>query len=220
VHGVALSLGSAEGVDEEHLERLAELAEEIDACLISEHLAWSRFGGIYLNDLLPLPLTEETLDIVSANVARTQDRLGRAICVENPSGYLGLDESTIGEAEFLARLTSRTGCSLLLDLNNLFVSAVNIGTDIAGWLTTIPREAVAEIHLAGHEPSKTAESPMLIDSHGAAVARSVWALYARALAILGPRPTLIEWDSNIPPLETLLGEAAKAHRIMAEMCAA
>jgi uncharacterized protein (UPF0276 family) len=214
VHGVALSLGSPSGIDSNHLERLASLVDDVDACLVSEHLAWSRAGEVYYNDLLPLPLTEEVLDVVSANVERTQDRLGRAILVENPSGYLEFEQSTMGEAIFLTRLTERTGCGLLLDVNNLFISSANLGTDITDWLATIPVNLVGEIHLAGHEYGGATDHPLLIDTHGTAVADPVWALFATALKRFGPRPTMIEWDSDIPALEVLLEEASRAQQIM------
>lgn len=210
LHGVALSLGSAEGVDRDHLGRLATLVAEVGPPLVSEHLAWTRSGGVYYNDLLPLPLTEESLDVVSANVDRVQARLGRTILIENPSGYLPMDLSTLGEAEFLARLVARTGCGLLLDVNNLFVSAANLGTDVETWLAVIPAAAIGEIHLAGHAPGGPPGHPLLIDTHGTPVADDVWLLYETVIGRFGPRPTLIEWDSNLPPLESLLNEATRA----------
>jgi uncharacterized protein len=214
VHGVALSLGSPEGLDSEHLDRLASLVADVSPCLVSEHLAWSRSGDVYYNELLPLPLTDETLDVVCANIDRTQDRLGRTILVENPSGYLEFEQSTMSEAMFLTRLTERTGCGLLLDLNNLFISGFNLGIDTAEWLAAVPADAIGEIHLAGHEHGGTADHPLLIDTHGAAVTDEVWALYATALNRFGPRPTMIEWDSDVPSLEVLLKEAARAQRII------
>lgn len=214
VHGVALSLGSAEGVVPEHLERLASLVEDVKPRLVSEHLAWSRLGEIYYNDLLPLPLTEETLDVVSTNVDQTQDRLGRMILVENPSGYLAFEQSTLSEATFLTRLAERTGCGLLLDVNNLFISGANLGVDTAEWLSIVPANAVGEIHVAGHEAGGTSDHPLLMDTHGAPVADEVWDLYASALRRFGPKPTMIEWDSDVPSLEVLLQEAALAQQIM------
>jgi uncharacterized protein (UPF0276 family) len=214
VHGVALSLGSSEGIVPEHLERLALLVDDVKPRIVSEHLAWSRSGDIYYNDLLPLPLTEETLNVVSANVDRTQDRLGRTILVENPSGYLAFDQSTMSEAAFLTYLTKRTGCGLLLDVNNLFISGSNLGIDTAEWLSIVPSEVVGEIHLAGHEQGGTPDHPLLIDTHGVPVTAGVWDLYAAVLHRIGPRPTMIEWDSAVPSLEVLLDEAARAQRIM------
>jgi uncharacterized protein len=214
VHGVALSLGSSEGIVPEHLERLALLVEDVEPRMVSEHLAWSRSGDIYYNDLLPLPLTDETLDAVSANIDRTQDRLGRTILVENPSGYLAFEQSTMSEAAFLTRLTERTGCGLLLDVNNLFISGANLGVDVGEWLAVVPPEVVCEIHLAGHEEGGTPDRPLLIDTHGAPVTAGVWDLYAAVLHRFGPRPTMIEWDSDVPSLEVLLDEAARAQKIM------
>ena len=220
VHGVALSLGSPEGLDLEHLERLASLVEDVGACLVSEHLAWSRLGDIYYNELLPLPLTHETLDVVSTNIDCAQDRLGRTILVENPSGYLRFEESAMTEATFLTRLTERTGCGLLLDVNNLFISGFNLGTDTAEWLSAVPANVIGEIHLAGHELGGTADRPLLIDTHGAPVTDEVWSLYAAALDRFGPTPTMIEWDSDVPSLEVLLDEAARAQRVMDQVSAA
>jgi uncharacterized protein len=220
VHGVALSLGSPEGIESEHLERLASLVTDVDACLVSEHLAWSRSAEVYYNELLPLPLTDETLDVVSANIDRTQDRLGRPILVENPSGYLEFEQSTMSEATFLTRLTERTGCGLLLDVNNLFISGSNLGIDTAEWLSAVPGDVIGEIHLAGHEHGGTADHPLLIDTHGAVVTDEVWTLYAAALNRFGPRPTMIEWDSDVPSLEVLLEEAARAQRIMDQVLVA
>jgi len=217
VHGVALSLGSSEGIVAEHLERLALLVDDVKPLMVSEHLAWSRSGEIYYNNLLPLPLTDETLDVVSANIDRTQDFLGRTILIENPSGYLALEQSTMSEAAFLTRLVARTGCGLLLDVNNLFISGANLGISIEEWLSVIPADAIGEIHLAGHEVDASFDRPLLIDTHGSSVADEVWSLYAEVLKRIGPRPTMIEWDSDIPPLEMLLDEAAKAQRIIDDL---
>ena len=217
VHGVALSLGSSEGIVTEHLERLALLVEDVKPLMVSEHLAWSRSGEVYYNNLLPLPLTSETLDIVSANVDRTQEFLCRTILIENPSGYLSLQQSTMSEAEFLRRLTERTGCGLLLDINNLFISGANFGISIEEWLSTIPADCIGEIHLAGHEVDASFDRPLLIDTHGTPVTDEVWTLYANVLKRVGPRPTMIDWDSDIPSLEVLLDEAAKAQRIIHQL---
>jgi uncharacterized protein len=214
VHGVALSLGSPEGIVPEHLERLSLLVKDVKPHLVSEHLAWSRSGEVYYNNLLPLPLTEETLDVVSVNIDRTQDFLGRMILIENPSGYLSIEQSTMSEAVFLTRLTERTGCGLLLDVNNLFISEANLGISVDEWLSIIPPNAIGEIHLAGHEVDDSFDYPLLIDTHGVPVTDEVWTLYAEVLKRIGPRPTMIEWDSDIPSLEVLLYEAAKAQRII------
>ena len=215
LHGVGLSLGTAGPLDRAHLGRVADLARRIEPGLVSEHLSWSVTGGIYFNDLLPLPLTEEALAVVATHVGEMQDALGRAILVENPSTYLEYSHSTIGEPEFLAELARRTGCGLLLDVNNVFVSAGNHGHDAAAYLAAVPADAVGEIHLAGHSTRDIDGTLLHIDDHGSAVADPVWALYETALARLGPVPTLIEWDSAIPALAVLVDEAAKAGRRLA-----
>ncbi|OQW70942.1 MAG: hypothetical protein BVN33_17085 [Proteobacteria bacterium ST_bin13] len=212
IHGVALSLGSAEGIDTDHLERLCALAADIGACRVSEHLAWSRRGGVYFNDLLPFPLSCEALDIVSRNIDRVQRHLGRSILIENPSSYLDLPGSVMSEGVFLARLVERTGCGLLVDVNNLFISSCNLVRDTEVWLDQIPVDAIGEVHLAGHEPD-AGGSGLLIDAHGCAVAEPVWALYEALVSRIGPRPTIVERDCNWPSLDTLLDEAARAARI-------
>ena len=211
VHAVGLSLGSAEGVDTEHLERVAQLVARLHPALVSEHLAWSRFGGLYFNDLLPLPYTEEALDVVSANVARVQDALGRSIAVENPACYVGFRHSTLDEPTFLAELVHRTGCSLLLDVNNVFVTAHNLRLDPYAWLS-LPAAAVTQFHLAGHAVNDADGQPILIDDHGSRVSPSVWSLFAEAVERFGPRPTLLEWDNDVPALDVLLDEATLAQR--------
>jgi len=215
LHGVGLSLGTAGPLDRAHLDRVADLARRIEPGLVSEHLSWSVTGGVYFNDLLPLPLTEEALTVVAGHVSEMQDALGRPILVENPSTYLEYSHSTIGEAEFLAELVRRTGCGLLLDVNNVFVSAGNHGYDATSYLAAVPVDAVGEIHLAGHSTRDIDGVLLRIDDHGSAVADPVWALYEAALARLGPVPTLIEWDSAIPALAVLVDEAAKAGRRLA-----
>jgi uncharacterized protein len=216
IHGVGLSLGSAEGIDTAHLERLARLVERIEPCLVSEHLAWSMIDGAYLNHLLPLPYTEEALAVVTRNVTRAQDRLGRRLLVENPSSYLRFLDSTIPESDFLAELARRTGCGILCDVNNIFVSAHNVGLDMWGYLDALPAEAVGEIHLAGHTANDADGHTVLIDDHGSRVAPPVWGLYAAALARFGPLPTLIEWDTDLPALPVLLEEAALAGCMLSE----
>jgi uncharacterized protein (UPF0276 family) len=213
LHGVGLSLGSADGIDREHLTRLAALADRTEPFLVSEHLSWSVADGTYLNDLLPLPYTEETLDLVSRNVEVTQEALGRRILVENPSAYLRYRHSTIPEPAFLAELVARTGCRLLCDVNNIYVSCTNFGLDAAAYLDAIPAEAVGEIHLAGHFRSERQGRPLLIDDHGSAVTGDVWALYRRALERFGMVPSLIEWDKNLPCLAELMAEAHEAARL-------
>lgn len=216
IHGVGLSLGSSDGIDAAHLERLAGLVERIEPCLVSEHLSWSVNGGAYLNHLLPLPYTEEALAVVSRNVARAQERLGGQLLVENPSSYLRFLDSSIPEAEFLAELSRRTGCGILCDVNNIFVSAHNVGLDMGGYLDALPAEAVGEIHLAGYALNDADGHAVLIDDHGSRVAPPVWSLYAAALARFGPVPTLIEWDTDLPALPVLLEEAEVAARMLRE----
>lgn len=211
VHGVGLSLGSA-GIDGEHLERLARLVERFEPELVSEHLAWSIADGVYLNDLLPLPYTEESLGVVATNIFRVQDRLRRRLLIENPSAYLRFSHATIGEVEFLSELVRRTGCALLFDVNNAFVSCANLGGDPLDWIEGLPADAVLEMHLAGHSVNDACGVPMLIDDHGSAVAAAVWTLYEHAVARFAAAATLIEWDSNLPALPVLLAQANEADR--------
>jgi len=213
LHGVGLSLGSAEGIDDAHLARLKLLADCLDPFLISEHLSWSDIDGVYLNDLMPLPYTEETLDLVAEHVDFVQARLGRRILIENPSAYLRFRHSPIPEAEFLAALSARTGCGLLCDINNIYVSGRNLGFDPVDYLAALPAAAVGEFHLAGHQANQVGDSVMLIDDHGSAVADAVWALHGEALRRIGRRPTLVEWDSRLPALDLLIAEAGKADRL-------
>ncbi len=211
LHGVGLSLGSAEGLDATHLARVRQVMERVEPGLVSEHLAWSIVDGTYLADLLPLPMTEEALDVVCSNVDRTQSYLHRRILVENPSSYLRFKHSTIPEWEFLAAVAQRTGCGILCDVNNIYVSASNHGWDASAYLAALPADAIGEIHLAGHAVRQLDNGRvLLIDDHGSRVAPAIWALYAEALARFGPVPTLIEWDTDVPPLEMLLDEAAQA----------
>ncbi len=210
LHGVGLSLGSAEGLSSDQLLRLAGLIADYEPFLVSEHLSWSTFGSAYLNDLLPLPYSEESLALVCRNVEIAQGSLGRRILMENPSSYLTFAQSTIPEAEFLAEVVRRSGCGLLLDVNNVYVTAVNHGLDAKAYLARLPAEAVGEIHLAGHCRREIEGETLLIDDHASRVSAPVWALYREALALVGPRPTLVEWDSALPELSVLLGEAATA----------
>ncbi len=212
VHAVGLSLGSVEGLDETHLQRVAALVKRLQPAYVSDHLSWSVTGGRYFNDLLPLPYTQEALDTVVRNVDRLQDALGRQISVENPSCYLGFAHSTMTEPEFLSELVRRSGCGLLLDLNNIHVTAHNLRLDAAGWLAGLPGEAITQYHLAGHAVNDADGEPILIDDHGSRVKDSVWDLFSQALDRFGTRPTLIEWDTDIPELAVLLDEAARADR--------
>ncbi|HVY33440.1 MAG TPA: DUF692 domain-containing protein [Caulobacteraceae bacterium] len=223
LHAVGLSLGSACGLDIEHLDRLASLERRIQPGLMSDHLSWSvaRVGDspLCLPDLLPLPYTEEALAIVRANVEQAQARLGRQLLIENPSTYLRFAQSALSEAEFLGELACATGCGVLLDINNVYVSARNHGEEPAevldGYLDAIPAAAVGEIHLAGHAVRALEDGAELrIDDHGSRVCADVWVLCEQALAKLGPRPVLIEWDTAIPPFAVLQEEAALAERLL------
>ena len=219
LHGVGLSLGSSDPLDARHLDRLAALAARVEPQLVSEHLCWSSHGGRHANDLLPLPYTAEALDHVCSRIAAVQDRLRRRILVENVSTYVAFDESAMPEWEFVAEVARRSGCALLLDVNNIHVNAANHGFDAHRYLAAIDPATVGEIHLAGHERC----GALLVDTHGAPVADAVWRLYEEALARFGPRPTLVEWDTDIPALDVLLAEAGKARAIAArarEACAA
>jgi len=210
LHGVGLSLGSVDGLDATHLTRLAALVESYEPFLVSEHLAWSGVDEVYLNDLLPLPYSEESLAVVCRNIERAQAALGRPILLENPSSYLAFAESTLSEAEFLAEVVRRSGCGLLLDVNNVFVSATNLGFDAAAYLDALPLHAVGELHLAGHSRRVVDGRTLLIDDHGGRVDPAVWELYRRTLRAVGTRPTLVEWDTNLPSLAVLMQEADRA----------
>jgi hypothetical protein len=210
MHGVGMSLGSADPLDRGHLAKLKRLADRVDPAVISEHLCWSGVGGRHFNDLLPLPYTEEALGHVCARVGAVQEFLGRELVVENVSSYYAFPESTVPEHEFVAAVAARTGCRLLVDVNNIYVNARNHGIDPHAYLAAIPRAAVAEIHLAGFDDS----GPIVIDTHGAPVAPDVWRLYAEAIARFGPVPTLIEWDTDIPAFAVLQREAATAQAVL------
>ena len=210
LHGVGLSLGSTDPLDRAHLAKLKRLIARVEPGLVSEHLCWSGVAGRHYNDLLPLPYTEEALDHVCARVARVQDTLGCELAVENVSSYVAFADATIPEWEFVAMLARRTGCRLLLDVNNVYVNATNHGFDADAYVAALPADAVHEYHLAGFEET----SAGLVDTHGAPVAPDVWRLYARTVAALGPRPTLIEWDTDLPAFAVLQGEAAKAQAFL------
>jgi uncharacterized protein (UPF0276 family) len=210
LHGVGLSLGSAEGLDEEHLARIAALVRRLDPAAVSDHVSWSVTGGIYFNDLLPIPYDEEALSVIARNVMRFQEAIGRPVMVENPSTYLRHTQSDRAEPQFLAELCQRSGCGLLLDVNNVFVSTENHGDDPQAYLAAIAHLPVGEIHLSGHHLRQIGNRSIRIDDHGSPVSDPVWALYKDALSLIGPRPTLIEWDSALPSLEILLAEAGKA----------
>ncbi|HLT78672.1 MAG TPA: DUF692 domain-containing protein [Ferrovibrio sp.] len=226
VHGTGLGLGSAELPDAVHLERLATLVERTEPVLVSEHLAWSSLSGFYFNDLLPLPYTTESLDIVCRNVDVVQTRLKRPILIETPSTYLRFRDSQIAEADFLGRLAARTGCGILCDVNNIYVSSVNhVGLEAApavaeAYLDSLPPTAVHEIHIGGHSEVPADGRSMLVDDHGALVAEPVWRLYASAVQRFPHAATLLEWDSNLPPLQHLVAEAEHATRRRADALAA
>ena len=211
LHGTGLSLGSAEGLDAAHLARVKAAVERFEPGLVSEHLSFSVAGGSYLADLLPLPMTGEALDVVCRHVAQAQDFLKRRILVENPSTYLQYRHSAIPEWEFLAQVAKRTDCGILCDVNNIYVSASNHGWNASAYLAALPAWAIGEIHLAGHSVRSLGDGRTLrIDDHGSRVAPEVWALYAEALERFGPVPTVIEWDTDVPPLSVLMEEAARA----------
>ena len=214
LHGVGLSLGTAGEIDRRHLTRLKGLVDRIEPCRVSEHLSWSTTGGAYLNHLLPLPYTEETLAVVAGHIHEVQDALGRPILIENPSSYLHFRHSSIEEPLFLAELARRTGCGILCDVNNLYVSAWNLGLDAGSYLDALPAEAVGEIHLAGHAENAADGRAILIDDHGSPVAAPVWKLFETALQRFGPVPTLIEWDTDLPELAVLLAEAQIADGLL------
>ena len=214
LHGVALSLAADALPDTAHLARLNELARRIEPALISEHLAWSTWRGAYHPDLLPFPRTDAALARIADNVSRTQDVLQRRIAIENPSHYLNIDGHAWDEIDFLAEIAQRTGCGLLLDVNNVYVSARNLGFAAEHYLDRFPGESVLEIHLAGHTPDPALGDKLLVDSHDAPVAPAVWALYARLIARIGTRPTLIERDDNLPDFATLLVEREHAASVL------
>ena len=214
LHGVGLSIGSTDPLDAVHLAQTALLVREHEPMLVSEHLSWGSVNGRFTNDLLPMPYTEEALRHMIARVSQVQDALGRQILIENVSSYLRFKGEEITEWDFLAALSRESGCALLLDVNNVYVNAMNHGFDALEFLDGIPQQAVREMHLAGHSVRRIGERDVRIDTHDAPVCDEVWSLYAAALERFGPVPTLIEWDSNIPPLDVLAAEAHKADRMM------
>ncbi|WP_108682887.1 DUF692 family multinuclear iron-containing protein [Methyloceanibacter sp. wino2] len=216
LHGVGLSIGGAGPLDADHLARLRALADRYQPALFSEHLAWSSHDTVYLNDLLPLPYTQETLARVCDHIDQVQNAMNRQMLLENPSTYVAYAETTMREVDFLREVVRRTGCGLLLDVNNVFVQAANHGFKPADYLDIFPMEHVGEIHLGGHaEDADEDGSLLLIDDHGREVADPVWTLYARALARTGPVPTLIEWDNDVPDWPVLFAEAKRADDLLA-----
>jgi len=216
LHTVGLSVGSVTGVDREHLKRIRQLVDDVDPILVSGHLAWSTHRGVYLNDLLPLPYNEETLRVVASHVHEVQDALGRPYVMENPASYVGFAASTLTETDFLTELVTRTGCQLLCDVSNAFLSAANMGYDAYAYIDAFPAHAIAEIHLGGftrEDDEATPGGEILIDTHAGAIAEPVWDLYAHSLRRFGPRPTLIEWDNDLPAFTRLLAEAERADAV-------
>jgi uncharacterized protein (UPF0276 family) len=211
LHGVGLSLGSSDPLDEDHLARLEALTRRVEPAWVSEHLSWSSVDARHANDLLPLPFTEEALDHVVARIGRVQDRLGRRVLVENVSTYMTFTHSTMPEWTFVNEAARRSGCGLLLDVNNIWVNSRNHGFDAREFLAAVDSSSVEEMHLAGFE----ADGGLLIDTHGARVADEVWSLYRDAVRRFGPRLTIVEWDTSLPPLGVLLDEARKAAEIAA-----
>jgi uncharacterized protein (UPF0276 family) len=209
LHGVSLSIGSTDPLDHQYLDALAALIQEIDPALVSDHLCWSSFGGHTVHDLWPMPYTEEALVHVVARVCEVQDRIGHRLLLENPSTYARFQHSTMPEAEFLAEVARRADCGIVLDVNNVFVSARNHGFDAPAYLAAIPVERIGYIHLAGHTDAET----HLIDTHDGPVCDAVWQLYETAVQRCGAVPTLVEWDDAIPPLEVVVAEARRAERV-------
>jgi len=213
LHGVGLSLGSADPLDDAHMNKLRSLIARTQPMFVSEHLCWGSIAGRHLNELLPLPYTEEALDHICVRIDEVQDRLGRTILLENVSSYVRFKHSTIAEPEFIAQVCQRTGCDLLLDVNNVYVNSVNHEFDPVAFINSLPAEACKEIHLAGYDPYEE-DDTCLIDTHGRHVQSPVWELFRHTVKRLGPRPTLIEWDVAIPELPVLLNEAAMAANIL------
>jgi uncharacterized protein (UPF0276 family) len=210
LHGVGLSLGSADALDLDHLATLRRLVDRYQPALVSDHICWGAIGAVHLNDLLPLPCTTEALELMVSRVQQVQEVLGREFLVENVSSYLSFRDAEMPESAFVAELVRRSGCGLLLDVNNVYVNSINQGFDPSAYLRAMPHGLVREIHLAGFTRKEHLSVPLLIDSHSQPVADAVWSLYEEALVLCGPQPTLIEWDQDIPELDVLLAEASRA----------
>jgi uncharacterized protein (UPF0276 family) len=213
LHGVGLGLGSADGVDREHLARVKQAIARFEPALVSEHACWGHSGGEFFNDLLPLPYTPEAVELLARQVGEAQDALGTRLLIENVSAYVAFEHSCLHEWEFLAAVADLSGCGLLLDVNNVYVSSKNLGLDAHAFIEGLPVGGVGEIHLAGHARN----GDVLIDDHGSQVCEEVWQLYRRAIARFGAVPTLIEWDTNLPSLATLVAESQRADRMLGEL---
>jgi uncharacterized protein len=223
VHTVGISIGSVSGIDFDHLRRIRKLVERIDPVFVSGHLAWSTHGDDYLNDLLPLPFNEETLQLVAEHVQGVQDALGRPYMVENPSSYVGFRTSNMSESEFLTQLVSITGCRLLCDVSNVHLSAHNMGYNAYKYIDSMPADAIDELHLGGftsEEDEASPEAELWVDTHATRITDAAWKLYSYAIRRFGPKPTLIEWDADIPPLTTLLSEASHADEVITGVASA
>jgi uncharacterized protein (UPF0276 family) len=214
LHGVGLGLGSTDELDRQHLARLRRAVDQFSPALVSEHACWGSYGGEHFNDLLPLPYTDEAVRHLSARIEVVQQELGRQILIENLSCYLSFTSSRLTEWEFLSAVVAESGCGLLLDVNNAYVNSVNVGLDAWTFIERIPTESVQEIHLAGHARRIVGERELLLDDHGSTVPQPVWQLFEHAIRRHGAVPTLIEWDTNIPELPVLVGEAARAQRLL------
>jgi hypothetical protein len=216
VHTVGISIGSVDGIDRAHLRRLRAFIETINPVMVSGHLAWSTNQGAYLNDLLPLPYDEDALRVVAAHLDQVQDGLGRPYVIENPSTYVAFNTSTMTELEFLNKLVHRTACQLLCDVSNVYLSGHNMGYDPYTFIDGLPVASISELHLGGFTPEDDEANPgatLFVDTHASTIAEPVWDLYAHALRRFGRKPTIVEWDNEIPHLATLLGEAARADRV-------
>lgn len=214
LHGVGMSLGGVDPLNPDHLQRFRTLVDRYQPALVSEHLAWATHAGDFLNDLLPLPLSQESLDVMCEHVDQMQSALKRQVLVENPSTYLSFEGEVMEEPEFLVALSERTGCGLLLDVNNVFVSASNHGFDAGSYVDAIPADLIGEVHVAGHAVEEINGAQLRIDDHGSAVVDDVWGLFERLIQRVGPKPTLVEWDTNVPAWSVLKSEADKADRLL------
>ncbi|MEQ8391875.1 MAG: DUF692 domain-containing protein [Thalassospira sp.] len=214
MHGVGLSLGGGEPLNENHLADLKRLVDRFDPAMVSEHIAWSSHEGLYMADLLPTPMTKTSLDQLIAAISRVQDYIGRRILIENPTSYMALPQNSIPELDFITEAARRSGCGLLMDVNNVYISAHNLGFDAKEFIDAVPADLVGEIHLAGHERDANQNDDVLIDTHSRPVADPVWALFDRLIGRIGPRPTLIEWDNDVPSWPVLYQEAILADRYL------